>query len=49
VWYPYPKKLCDMTDSLVKECKKDNSECYILPKIDVDKLVITVEARFYVG
>jgi hypothetical protein len=32
-------------DELVKSCKPDNPSCFILPKVDSEKMVITTRAR----
>ncbi len=32
-------------DELVKSCKPTNPGCFILPKVDAEKLVITARAR----
>jgi hypothetical protein len=42
---PYPKQLRAIMDDLVKRCKPDNNGCFILPKVDMDKLVVTARAR----
>jgi hypothetical protein len=42
---PYPKELRSLMDDLVKSCKPANPGCFILPKVDSEKLVITARAR----
>jgi hypothetical protein len=42
---PYPKKLRGLIDGFVKECKQVKSGCFILAKIDIEKLCITARAR----
>jgi hypothetical protein len=42
---PYPKQLRTIMDDLVKKCKPDNHGCFILAKVDMDKLVVTARAR----
>jgi hypothetical protein len=32
-------------DELVKSCKPDNPGCFILPKVDSEKMVISARAR----
>jgi hypothetical protein len=42
---PYPKELRTVMDELVKSCKPDNPGCFILPKVDSEKMIITTKAR----
>jgi hypothetical protein len=42
---PYPKELRSLMDELVQSCKPANPGCFILPKVDSEKLVITAKAR----
>jgi hypothetical protein len=42
---PYPKKLRSMLDDFVKSCKPDHPGCFILGKVDAEKLLITAKAR----
>jgi hypothetical protein len=42
---PYPKKLRSMLDDFVKSCKPDHPGCFILAKVDAEKLLITAKAR----
>jgi hypothetical protein len=42
---PYPKQLRTIMDDLVKVCKPANSGCFILTKVDMDKLIVTARAR----
>ena len=46
---PYPKKLRGLIDSLVKECKALRPNCFILAKVDSEKLCITARARSDAG
>jgi hypothetical protein len=42
---PYPKELRTLMDELVQSCKPSNQGCFILPKVDAEKMVITARAR----
>ncbi len=42
---PYPKELRTLMDELVQSCKLSNQGCFILPKVDAEKMVITAKAR----
>ncbi len=42
---PYPKSLRNLIDSFVKDCKKVKSGCFILTKVNIEKLCITARAR----
>jgi hypothetical protein len=42
---PYPKKLRGLIDGFVKECKQVKSGCFILARVDIEKLCITARAR----
>jgi hypothetical protein len=42
---PYPKKLRMLIDSFVKECKVIKPGCFILTKVDIEKLCVTARAR----
>jgi hypothetical protein len=42
---PYPKGIRVLMDNLVKECKDENPGCFILAKVDVEKLTVTAKAR----
>jgi hypothetical protein len=42
---PYPKELRSLMDELVKSCKPENPGCFILPRVDSEKLVISARAR----
>ncbi len=42
---PYPEKLRLLMDALVKDCKADKPGCFILAKVDLDKMCITAKAR----
>jgi Holliday junction resolvase RusA-like endonuclease len=42
---PYPKQLRTIMDDLVKVCKPANSGCFILTRVDMDKLTVTARAR----
>jgi hypothetical protein len=42
---PYPKELRTLMDELVKSCKPENPGCFILPKVDADKMLISARAR----
>ncbi len=42
---PYPKKLRSIMDDLVKDCKNLRPDCFILAKVDSDKLIVSAKAR----
>ena len=42
---PYPRELRAVIDDFVKVCKQDRPGCFILAKVDVDKLRISAKAR----
>jgi hypothetical protein len=42
---PYPKELRSLMDELVRSCKPENPGCFILPRVDSEKLVISARAR----
>jgi hypothetical protein len=42
---PYPKKLRVIIDNLIKDCKNSTPDCFILAKVDIEKLCITARAR----
>jgi hypothetical protein len=42
---PYPKNLRSMIDDFVKSCKPEHPGCFILAKVDAEKLLITARAR----
>jgi hypothetical protein len=42
---PYPKNLRGMLDEFVKSCKPEHPGCFILAKVDAEKLLITARAR----
>jgi hypothetical protein len=42
---PYPKELRALMDELVKSCKPENPGCFILPKVDAEKMLISARAR----
>ncbi len=42
---PYPKKLRVFMDKFVKECKVIRPDCFILAKVDIEKLCITAKTR----
>jgi hypothetical protein len=42
---PYPKSLRNLIDGFVKDCKKVKAGCFILAKVDIEKLCITARAR----
>jgi hypothetical protein len=42
---PYPKNLRGMLDDFVKSCKPEHPGCFILAKVDAEKLLITARAR----
>jgi hypothetical protein len=42
---PYPKQLRTIMDDLIKECKPANPGCFILAKVDMDKLIVSARAR----
>jgi hypothetical protein len=46
---PYPKNLRSLMDNLVKECKVARPKCFILAKVDADKLCVTTRARTDAG
>jgi hypothetical protein len=42
---PYPRELRAIIDDFVKVCKQDRPGCFILAKVDVDKLLVSAKAR----
>jgi hypothetical protein len=42
---PYPRELRSVIDDFVKVCKQDRPGCFILAKVDVDKLLVSAKAR----
>jgi hypothetical protein len=42
---PYPKNLRVLIDKFVKECKSIKPNCFILARVDVEKLCVTARAR----
>ncbi len=42
---PYPKKLRSIMDELVTVCKSSNPGCFILTKVDTEKMIVTAKAR----
>jgi hypothetical protein len=42
---PYPRELRAVIDDFVKVCKQDRPGCFILAKVDVDKLLVSAKAR----
>jgi hypothetical protein len=42
---PYPRELRSIIDDFVKVCKSDRLGCFILAKVEVEKLIVTARAR----